>query len=111
MVARASSRDEPLVSVAKLTRDKRSVGGRKWASRRVDSAGVAETEVLHIGKPPVDDGRELLVPLVRDGKRVYDEPLDTARDRHRRAVAELPLDARHLSRGEPAIPTEYVTAE
>jgi nicotinate phosphoribosyltransferase len=111
MVARASTSDEPLVSVAKLTRDKRSVGGRKWASRRIDSAGVAETEVLHIGKPPVDDGRELLVPFVRDGKRVYDEPLDAARDRHRGAVDELPLDARHLSRGEPAIPTEYVTAE
>jgi nicotinate phosphoribosyltransferase len=111
MVARASSEGEPLASVAKLTRDKLSVGGRKWATRRTDSAGVAEAEVLHIGKPPDDDGRELLVPLIRDGKRVYDEPLDAARDRHRRAVAELPLEARHLSRGEPAIPTEYVTAE
>ena len=112
MVARGSNdSDEPLVSVAKLTRDKLSVGGRKWASRRIGPAGVAEVEVLHIGRPPEDDGRELLVPLVRGGDRIHDEPLDAARDRHRRTVDELPLEARHLSRGEPAIPTEYVTAE
>jgi nicotinate phosphoribosyltransferase len=55
--------------------------------------------------------RELLVPLVSKGTRVHDETLEVARDRHRRAVAELPLDARHLTRGEPAIPTEYVTAD
>jgi nicotinate phosphoribosyltransferase len=112
MVARASTHgDETLLSVAKLTRDKLSIGGRKWASRRTDPAGVAEAEVLHIGKPAEGDGRDLLVPLVRGGERVYDEPLDAARDRHRRALDELPLEARHLSRGEPAIPTEYVTAE
>jgi len=45
------------------------------------------------------------------GARVLDEPLTAARDRHRRAVDELPLDARHLSRGDPAIPTEYVSAD
>jgi nicotinate phosphoribosyltransferase len=98
--------------VAKLTRDKLSIGGRKWPSRRRDADGVAEAEVVRIGGPPPDDSareRELLVPLMRKGERLHDEPLETARDRHRRAVAELPLDARHLSRGEPAIPTEYVT--
>jgi len=104
--------DAPLTPVAKLTRDKLSVGGRKWATRRRDADGAAEAEVLTIGAPPSDGeaGRELLVPLVRKGARVLDEPLAAARYRHRRAVDELPLDARHLSRGDPAIPTEYVTA-
>ncbi|MGH3455805.1 MAG: nicotinate phosphoribosyltransferase, partial [Nocardioidaceae bacterium] len=85
---------------------------RKWATRRRDADGAAEAEVLTIGAPPSDGeaGRELLVPLVRKGARVLDEPLAAARYRHRRAVDELPLDARHLSRGDPAIPTEYVTA-
>jgi nicotinate phosphoribosyltransferase len=105
--------DAPLTSVAKLTRDKLSVGGRKWATRRRGADGQAEAEVLTIGAPPSDGeaGRELLVPLVRKGARVLDEPLAAARDRHRRAVDELPLDARHLSRGDPAIPTEYVPAD
>ena len=68
--------------------------------------------MVRIGGPPPPDAdreRELLVPLMRKGESLHDEPLEAARDRHRRAVAELPLDARHLSRGEPAIPTEYVT--
>jgi nicotinate phosphoribosyltransferase len=112
LVARGSNEsDEPLVPVAKLTRDKLSVGGRKWAARRHDSTGTAEAEVIGVGAPSTDGDRqrELLVPLVRKGERVHDEPLDAARERHRRAVDELPLDARHLSRGGPAIPTEYVT--
>ncbi len=29
-------------------------------------------------------------------------------ERHADAVAELPMDAHKLSRGEPAIPTEYL---
>jgi nicotinate phosphoribosyltransferase len=113
LVARGGSDgDEPLVPVAKLTRDKLSVGGRKWATRRRDAGGVAAAEVIGVGAPSGErDGqRELLVPLVRSGGRIHAEPLDAARERHRRAVDELPLHARHLSRGEPAIPTEYLTA-
>jgi nicotinate phosphoribosyltransferase len=113
LVARESENGEPLVPVAKLTRDKLSVGGRKWAFRRHGPDGVAAAEVLGVGAVPdrSDDARELLVPFVRKGERIHHEPLDAARDRHRRAIDELPLHARHLSRGDPAIPTEYVTAE
>jgi nicotinate phosphoribosyltransferase len=35
------------------------------------------------------------------------EPLAKARDRHRSALAELPLYALQLSRGYPAIPTLF----
>ena len=35
------------------------------------------------------------------------EPLAAARDRHRQVLAELPPQARQLSRGEPAIPTVF----
>ena len=57
-------------SVAKASRDKVSVGGRKWALRRRNGNGRASEEVIGIGRPPVDDGddRELLVPLVVDGE-------------------------------------------
>jgi nicotinate phosphoribosyltransferase len=97
-------------SVAKKSADKISVGGRKWALRRRDRTGIAEAEVIGIGAAPVDDGddRPLLLPLVQAGEIVGREPLQTARERHDAAVAELPLDAHKLSRGEPAIPTEYL---
>jgi nicotinate phosphoribosyltransferase len=48
------------------------------------------------------------VPLVRDGEVVGREPLQAARDRHARSVAELPPTAVQLSKGEPAVPTEFV---
>ena len=99
----------PMVSVAKRSLDKVSIGGRKWAMRRRDPAGTAQAEVIGIGSPPLDDGddRMLLRELVVDGKVVGREPLADARERHTRAVAELPLPAHQLSRGEPAIPTTY----
>ncbi|MBC9725550.1 nicotinate phosphoribosyltransferase [Streptomyces sp. TRM68367] len=111
LVARAESADPqaPLVPVAKKsTGGKTSIGGRKWAARRLDEDGVAEAEV--VGTGPVPDelaGRQLLVELVKGGEVVAREPLDAARDRHATARANLPLSATQLSRGEPVIPTEY----
>lgn len=100
------------VAVAKKSKDKISIGGRKYALRRRSATGVAEAEVVGIGEPPADDGddRPLLVPLVRGGQVVGREPLPTARDRHQAARAELPLPARQLSRGEPVIETLHVGA-
>ncbi|MFD7130334.1 nicotinate phosphoribosyltransferase [Streptomyces sp. NPDC059894] len=114
LVARAESTDPkaPLVAVAKKsTGGKTSVGGRKWAARRLDADGVAEAEV--VGTGPVPDGlagRQLLAELVKDGEVVGRESLDVARDRHLAARAGLPMSATQLSRGEPVIPTEYVQA-
>lgn len=112
LVARAasSSPDAELLPVAKRSTRKRSVGGRKWALRRRSADGVAEAEVLGIGEPPTNDGddRPLLLPLVRGGETVGRETLAAARERHRAALAELPVEARKLSHGEPAIDTEYV---
>ena len=99
-----------MVSVAKKSKDKVSVGGRKFAMRRRSIKGVAEAEVIGVGKPPTDDGddRPLLVPLVRDGAVVGREDLETIRKRHLSARDELPIRARQLSRREPIIPTEFV---
>ncbi len=113
LVARAASddgSDTTMVPVAKRSSHKISVGGRKWALRRRTPAGVAEAEVLGVGSPPTDDGddRPLLELLVRQGEVVGTEPLEAARRRHQQAISELPLEARKLSRGEPAIDTEYV---
>ncbi|WP_426243517.1 nicotinate phosphoribosyltransferase [Nocardioides sp. LHG3406-4] len=99
-----------MVSVAKKSKDKLSIGGRKFALRRRDARGVAEAEVVGIGEAPLDDGddRPLLVPLVADGEVVGRESLEDARARHRAARAELPLAAQQMSRGEPVIPTIHL---
>ncbi len=112
LVARAdsSAADQPLVSVAKRSSHKTTVGGRKWAVRRCNPKGIAMMEVMGIGEmPPTDDNdRALHLPLVRDGEIIGRESLTVARERHERAMAELPVEAGKLSRGEPAIDTEYV---
>ncbi|MEV4435205.1 nicotinate phosphoribosyltransferase [Streptomyces sp. NPDC049585] len=103
--------DAPLRPVAKKSMGgKASMGGRKWAARRLDAHGVAEAEVVGTGDVPQDlADRQLLVELVRGGAVVGREPLATARERHRTALAGLPMSATQLSRGEPVLPTEYAS--
>ncbi|WP_306322351.1 MULTISPECIES: nicotinate phosphoribosyltransferase [unclassified Streptomyces] len=112
LVARADSDDPktPLVPVAKKSAGgKTSIGGRKWAARRLDADGVAEAEVVGSGPVPADlVDRQLLVELVKGGDVVAREPLDAVRERHIAVRDGLPLSATQLSRGEAVIPTEYV---
>jgi nicotinate phosphoribosyltransferase len=106
LVAREGD-DGSMVAVAKKSQDKVSVGGRKYALRRLDASGTAEAEVIGIGHPTQGDAndRQLLQPLVRGGEIVGREPLELARERHQRAREELPLMARSLTKGDPVIPT------
>lgn len=99
-----------MISVAKKSADKISIGGRKFALRRLSASGVAEAEVIGIGEPPVNDGddRSLLVELVRAGEVVGRESLDAARSRHATSRAELPWAAQQMSKGEPVIPTLHL---
>ncbi|WP_296603817.1 nicotinate phosphoribosyltransferase [Nocardioides sp.] len=112
LVAHADGADGAgeMVSVAKRSVDKASVGGRKYALRRRSAGGVAQAEVVGIGTAPTDDGddRPLLVPLVRGGEVVGRESLEDARARHEAARGELPLAAQQMSRGEPVIPTLHL---
>ncbi len=110
LVARSSSAgpDAPLEPVAKRSVGKPGRGGRKWAVRHRDEHGTALGERISLIPPdtgPLD--RELLVPLVVSGEIVGREPVGTARERHRAALAELPPYALQLSRGYPAIPTVF----
>ncbi len=116
LVAREDAQGQ-MVSVAKKSKDKTSVGGRKFALRRRDDAGVARAEVVGIDAHPRSDDtadtpsaakdRSLLVPLVTAGTVVGHEALSQARERHLAARAELPVQAQQLSRGEPVIPTIF----
>ncbi|MFF0573507.1 nicotinate phosphoribosyltransferase [Streptosporangium saharense] len=98
--------------VAKRSVGKPSRGGRKYAFRRLDGSGTAEAELVTVsGDRPENDRpggvRPLQVELVRGGEIVGAEPLEAARERHRRSVAELPATARQLARGYEAIPTVF----
>jgi nicotinate phosphoribosyltransferase len=111
LVARGDSSDAhaPMRSVAKRSTDKHSRGGRKSAVRHIDADGVAQAEIVSTGEPcPGPHDRLPLVPLVRDGVVVGREPIGAARARLEGALGELPPTALQLSRGEPAIPTEFV---
>jgi nicotinate phosphoribosyltransferase len=114
LVARRDDAGE-WVSVAKKSFAKETVGGRKTPVRTLVD-GVAESETIYVGGTPTASPaeRELLVPLVSRGdaeeKYLGAGGVALARTHHAAAVAELPLDALRLSRGEPAIPTHYVAA-
>lgn len=102
-----------MIGVAKQSKDKRSVGGRKYALRRRNPLGVVEAEVLGIGEQPVgdEDDRDLLVRLVEGGRVVGGEhaTVAAARARHEASVAELPRSAHQLSEGQSAVETVFLT--
>ena len=98
--------------VAKKSTAKATVAGRKYPVRTLVD-GVATSETIHLDAPSdAETGRSLLVPLITDG--VIDDRYRgaagaaLAREHRAAAVAELPIGAFRLSRGEPAIPTLYV---
>ncbi len=109
LVAHETSAGE-LISVAKKSRDKISIGGRKYALRRRSARGEAEAELIGVGEQPSDDGDDRILHqhLITDGEVTGRTTWDQARDHHVRVRDELPRSASQLSRGEPAIPTEYL---
>ena len=104
-----SDDDGVMRPVEKRSASKSSVGGRKWALRRLDPEGVAQAEVVGIEERPSDDGddRPLMVDLVRDGETLGAPDLAAARERHHLSRAELPASALRLQRGDVALPTIF----
>ncbi|MFJ3957008.1 nicotinate phosphoribosyltransferase [Arthrobacter sp. NPDC090010] len=112
LVSRADD-DGNFVSVAKAAKNKASVGGRKYALRRLNGSGTATAEVIGIGHRPADDGndRELMVQLVQDGEILPGwtgpEAVQRAQERHAASMSEMPASVNRLQRGEPVITTVY----
>lgn len=109
LVSRADDNGD-MVSVAKKSTDKISVGGRKFALRQRSRSGMAQSELIGIGQPPENDGddRPLLVDLVRGGERVDHSTLADARAHHLRMRGELPVIARKLLKGDPVLETRHL---
>ena len=114
LVARQND-DGTWSSVGKTSAGKATVGGRKQPIRALWE-GVAVSEDIYVDDAPVDidpeQGRALHTPLITDGE-IHDgivgvAGVQAAREHHARAIAEMPIDAFRLSRGEPAIRTRYL---
>lgn len=123
LVARENSLGE-WIPVAKKSANKASQGGRKSVKRLLGTDGRATAEVMFVGNGPAseDEGsdaapvaRSVLTQLVNNGnvysKHTGREGISSARERHAVAVEELPLIARSLTRGDPAIPSVFSTTE
>jgi len=105
--------DGEFIPVAKAAKNKASVGGRKYALRKLNERGRATQEIVGIGHRPEDDGndRQLLQHFVKNGEVLPGwtgpEGVIRAKERHAATMAELPAVVNRLQRGEPAIPTIY----
>ncbi len=112
LVSRTNDAGE-FISVAKAAKNKASVGGRKYALRKLNDRGRATQEVVGIGHRPEDDGndRALLHQFVKNGEVLPGwtgpEGVIRAKERHAATMAELPAVVNRLQRGEAAIPTVY----
>ena len=94
------------VSVAKTSKNKTSLGGKKIARRALENL-IAQAEL--IGSPTA--GRVLQRNYIVEGQAEKFGPkqfLAESREHHKKAIAELGPGALRLSKGEPAIPTEFV---
>lgn len=106
-------KDGTFIPVAKAAKNKTSMGGRKYALRKLNERGIATHELVGIGHRPEDDGndRQLLHHFVKNGEVLPGwtgpEAVEKARRRHRASLAELPGVVKRMQRGEPAIPTVY----
>ena len=104
--------------VAKRSSGKQTYGGAKTALRGYRASGVAVAEIVYpldaeITRKPNLDYHEIVVPMVRGGKRLpeYDEQhgsLEQARTLHDAARGTLPWEGLALSRGDAAIPARFV---
>jgi nicotinate phosphoribosyltransferase len=105
--------DGHFAAVAKASKNKVSMGGRKYALRKLDDRGTAIQEIIGIGHRPEDDGndRPLLQQFIKNGELLPGwtghEGVLRARRRHTETMKELPPVVNRLQRGEPAIPTSY----
>jgi nicotinate phosphoribosyltransferase len=86
----------------KLSPDKAVLPGRKQVFRTLRD-GMATGDVIG-GADEALDGRALLVPVMRGGRRLEQETLGAARERARREIAALPASCRSLEAGDPPYP-------
>ncbi|WEV53240.1 nicotinate phosphoribosyltransferase [Bifidobacterium sp. ESL0704] len=108
--------DGEMVPVAKKSEHKATVPGRKLAFRSYEY-GLANGEHVISGSEeklakfqPEDGWKDLMVTYMDHGEanKQYQghDAITTAHDYHAKALAELPITAQSLMKGDPSIPTQ-----
>lgn len=104
----AHSDGEGWHDVAKRSKAKTNRGGKKFAARQLES-GIAKAELISDHLP---EGRPLQTQLVSggqiDSRFIGSEGVKRAKEHHAGAITELPSGALRLSKGDPAIPVEFI---
>jgi len=97
------------VDVAKTSKSKTNLGGKKYAYRELENH-LAKSEVVSSKK--IFTGRPLQVPFVIQGEIQQRfsgvQGVLLARIHHSTVIAELPPTGLRLSKGEPVIPTVFI---
>ena len=107
LVAIADGDGQPLRPVAKKSKDKASVGGRKHPFREYDASGILRAEWFtgQDSPAPGPEARPVQVPLVRGGQVVHRPTLDEVRAFAASTLTSLPADARGVAAGPPYLTT------
>jgi nicotinate phosphoribosyltransferase len=105
----AHKNDNVWVDVAKTSKSKSNLGGKKYAYRELENQ-LAKSEVVSSKK--ISSGRPLQVPLVIKGEIQQRfsgiQGVLLARIHHSTVITELPPTGFRLSKGEPVIPTVFI---
>ena len=103
-------------AVAKTSKGKESVGGKKHAKRLLSNEAYAIKEILTSGPSAFDvplkqNERSLQAPLCICGDFIDDWELNMARDHLQIRIEEIPKEIRLRKDGPPAIPTKNLQVE
>lgn len=106
LVAIADAPGAPLVPVAKKSKDKASVGGRKHPFREYDAQGHVVAEYVVVGDTvPTPGSRPVQAPLVRGGRTVHHPTPAAIRAHAAASLATLPADVRSVAAGPAHLTT------
>ena len=103
-------RDGKIWEAAKLTRAKATYPGRKQVFRHSSAAGEFRFDRVAIEDEPSQGAEPLLIPVMRQGKRVgVTDSIEAARERCRNGLARLPKTCRQISQAA-VYPVRYSKA-
>lgn len=110
LVAIQDSPNSEFRPVAKKAKDKKSIGGRKWAFRQLERNGKVSREI-YVTNPlvQVKNVRKLQWQFILNGRLIHDSSLESAREWHAKVKAELPQGEQKVWSGNDFGP--YLTAE
>jgi nicotinate phosphoribosyltransferase len=103
-------RDGKIWEAAKLTRAKATYPGRKQVFRHSNSSGEFRFDRVALENESPQGAEPLLVPVMREGKRVgCPDSIEAARERCRAGLAHLPKTCRQISQSA-VYPVRYSKA-